>query len=154
MLTRIVAVLRRFWTETRGAVTVEFVIAMPLLMAVLAFSTQYGRAMQARAVLDVAVRDAARLLSRAPVADPVVDSTNAAGQVPEPFIDVAELMIINRLGTLAEEVRFTEITADTQEVTIAVEIDVEFPFLSAISFGENDISEITMTANEVWPRAE
>jgi Flp pilus assembly protein TadG len=152
VLVQLCNLARQFWTRTRGAVTVEFVVSLPLLIAVLAFSTQYGRAIQARNTLDVAVRDAARLLSRAPVADAATDFQSVPGTVPEVFITSARQLVTDRVAGLMEEVTFTEIRSDATGSVVEVEAVLEFPFLSAFSFGEADFSEITLVTREAWPR--
>lgn len=136
---------RQFWRNCRGAVTVEFVVSLPVLVAVLAFSTQYGRMMQARSALDVAVRDAARLISRAPLAE------DGSG-VPPIFLTHAQNMISNRVGCIAEEITFVTVTGTAVLTTVEVEAKIEFPFLNAFSFGENDLDDVTLRAAEVWPR--
>lgn len=138
--------IRRFAAASRGAVTVEFVVTLPVLIAVLAFASQYGRAMQVRNALDVATRDATRFLSRAPL--------NQTGQVPPTFVGNAEQLVLNRIDGLADDVRFVSVTSDALAAQMEVEVDVSFPWLALVSFGENDYTSITMTAGEVWPRTE
>ena len=59
--------IRRFAAASRGAVTVEFVVKLPVLITVLVFVSQHERAIQVRNALDVATRDATGFLSRAPL---------------------------------------------------------------------------------------
>jgi len=56
---------RNFLKDKAGSVTVEFVIALPILLAILAFAVQYGNALKVRNNLDVASRDAARYRPKA-----------------------------------------------------------------------------------------
>lgn len=55
-----------FARDRRGSNTVEFVISIPILLAVLVLSTEYGKILHQRTVLDSAVADATRYLSRVP----------------------------------------------------------------------------------------
>lgn len=83
--------IRKFVGDTRGAITVEFVVTLPILLAALGFAEQYGQAMQTRNSLDVAARDAARLISRAPL-----DPTGTT--VPDVFLCAARGIIQARMG--------------------------------------------------------
>ncbi|MEM9011868.1 MAG: TadE/TadG family type IV pilus assembly protein [Pseudomonadota bacterium] len=140
--------VERFKRDKRGAATVEFVIALPVLLAVLVFSTQYGRAMQVRNALDVAVRDAARFLSRAPL---------AGDSVPAAFVTEAESLITSRMGEAVESVNFVEVSGSTAQAEVTVVANVRLPLLRLIrqiAGGEGDLSSIPMHASEVWPRTE
>ncbi|MEL6679839.1 MAG: TadE family protein [Pseudomonadota bacterium] len=134
----------------QGAVTVEFVVTLPILFAVLAFASQYGRAMQVRNAMDVAVRDAARYIARAPSVD---------GIVPGAFTSKATQLVTARIlssGNAVTAVNSVNITVGSDDITVDVEVLVEFPFLSAIGTGGAgaDLSSITMNATESWPRTE
>lgn len=83
--------IRSFVSDTRGAITVEFVVTLPILLAALGFAEQYGQAMQTRNSLDVAARDAARFISRAPL-----DPTGTT--VPDTFLCTARGIIETRMG--------------------------------------------------------
>ena len=83
--------IRRFFGESQGAITVEFVVTLPILLAALGFAEQYGQAMQTRNSLDVAARDAARFISRAPL-----DPTGTT--VPDLFLCTARGIIETRMG--------------------------------------------------------
>ncbi len=136
--------MRRWLHETRAAVTVEFVIAVPLLLAVLAFTVQYGYAMQVRNALDVAVRDAARYLSRAPI-DPVT------GVIHQVFLDRAAALVNERIAdTATVEVEDIVVTGDF--AAIRATASVELPLLSVFVFltGSDDPARITMIACEGW----
>ena len=140
--------LRVFATETRGAVTVEFVIAIPLLLAVLAFAVQYGYAMQVRNALDVAVRDAARYMSRAPI-DPVTNAVDPA------FLARATALVNNRISDSAlVEVNDLVITADI--VAVKATATVELPLLQVLGwFSGNDTAQtIAMVSCEGWQVSE
>ncbi|WP_283810337.1 TadE/TadG family type IV pilus assembly protein [Pontivivens nitratireducens] len=83
--------IRKFFGDSQGAITVEFVVTLPVLLAALGFAEQYGQAMQTRNSLDVAARDAARFISRAPL-----DPTGTT--VPDEFLCKARGIIETRMG--------------------------------------------------------
>ena len=83
--------IRNFLRDSQGAITVEFVVTLPILLAALGFAEQYGQAMQTRNSLDVAARDAARFISRAPL-----DPTGTT--VPDVFLCAARGIIETRMG--------------------------------------------------------
>jgi hypothetical protein len=66
---KIAAPLRTFLPDNSGSMTVEFVATVPLLLAALLFSFEFGRALWAYDVVSRDVRDAVRYLSRAPAAN-------------------------------------------------------------------------------------
>lgn len=86
------ACLRRFFGDERASVTVDFVISIPILLAVLVLTTEYGRMLQMRSTLENAVADAARYLSRVPL-----DASGAA--FPAPVVEMAEGLIVSRVNT-------------------------------------------------------
>jgi Flp pilus assembly protein TadG len=136
-----------FKRDTSGTVTVEFVITLPFLIGVLAFASQYGQAMQVRNALDIATRDAARYMARAPL--------NGTGSTIDPiFIANAQTLINRRLGSAVEAVRFNTLTSTADVTMVDVEVDVSFPLLEWIDRGEGgtDFSSFTMEATETWPR--
>lgn len=86
------AALRRFAADERASVSVDFVISIPILLAVLVLTSEYGRVLQMRSTLNNAVADAARYLSRAPL--------NEAGDAfPEIVVSRAEALITGRIAT-------------------------------------------------------
>lgn len=163
--------LRTFLGDARGAITVEFVVTLPILLAALGFAEQYGHAMRVRNSMDVAARDAARFLSRAPI-----DETT--GQVPDVFVCTAEAIITTRLGDsvvlasgerqnftaigcsgfytdnttrqVAYEVNGEPVTdsiaiiADENGTQVTIQAYVDFPFLEWINYRETDV-EFTTT---------
>jgi Flp pilus assembly protein TadG len=136
--------LGRFGAEPDGAVTVEFVIAVPLLLAVLAFAVQYGYAMQVRNALDVAVRDAARYMSRAPI-DPATSLVDAG------FLTKATELVQTRIGATAQiSVDDLRITAST--AAIKATATVSLPLLEVLVFvtGTPGFSQIAMVSCEGW----
>lgn len=60
---------RRLGRGENGAVTVEFVLAFPLLVAALVFAAEYGRVIQVNTALEKAVDDATLFLAKSPVSD-------------------------------------------------------------------------------------
>jgi len=140
--------LTEFGAGTAGAVTVEFVIAVPLLLGVLAFAVQYGYAMQVRNALDVAVRDAARYMSRAPV-DPSTNSIDAA------FLTKASQLVHDRIASSAS------VTVNDMEITgsiaaIKATARVELPLLQVLGWfsGDAQVSSIDMVSCEGWTVSE
>lgn len=140
--------VRRFAEDRSGAVTVEFVIAVPLLLAVLAFAVQYGYAMQVRNALDVAVRDAARYLSRAPV-----DAATAT--VDGAFVTKAQNLVRARISATAT-VTVNDLFVSEAGVAIKATASVQLPIFSAISAlsGQPGIDHIDMVACEAWTVSE
>jgi Flp pilus assembly protein TadG len=53
-----------FWRQRSGSATVEFVCTIPLILAAMAFSFEFGRALWAHQILTENVRSAVRFLSR------------------------------------------------------------------------------------------
>lgn len=82
---------RRWLADRSASVTVDFIVSVPILLAVLVLTSEYGRVLQARAALDGAVADAARYLSRAPL-----DETGEA--FPPGVVEIADGLIRARLG--------------------------------------------------------
>ena len=66
---KIARVLQTLFKDNSGSMTVEFVATLPLLLAALLFSFEFGRALWAYDVVSRDVRDAVRYLSRAPAAN-------------------------------------------------------------------------------------
>ena len=137
--------IRRFGSDTRASVTVEFVIALPVLLAMLAFSVQYGNALKVRNNLDVAARDAARYLARAPL-----DPTGTA--VDQVFIDRARQLIAERVATSKATVANFTATSDVTASNVNVTINVPFPLLTYIGLFNTVDANIPMSASENWTR--
>jgi len=137
--------IRRFGADAYGSVTVEFVIALPILLAMLAFSVQYGNALKVRNSLDVASRDAARYLARAPL--------NQAGTaVDQVFLDRAEQIIQDRVITTQSSIASFSANSDMTTATIDVTINVPFPLLTYIGLFNSVDANIPMSASETWAR--
>jgi len=136
----IVGRTKKFAWDDRASVSVDFVVAIPILLAVLVFTSEYGRVLQMRTVLDNAVADAARYLARAPKDD-------ATDQFPPDVIAIAEQIILSRVNVehiaigapVVEEVPSNS-TIPYETVSLTVSIGVATPAISVIalaSYGEN-----------------
>lgn len=126
-----------FIKDDRASVSVDFVVAIPILLAVLVFTSEYGRVLQMRTVLDNAVSDATRYLARAEWDD------NKA--YPPEVIAVAEQIITQRINVqhIAIGAPFPDKIPGTDDdtVSLTVSIGVETPAISVISliaYGEKD----------------
>lgn len=86
------AMIRRFAKDQSASVSVDFVISIPILLAVLVLTAEYGRVLQMRSTLDNAVADAARYLSRVPL-----DETGMA--FPPASVAIAEGLITSRVNS-------------------------------------------------------
>lgn len=104
-ITALIAVARQFFADQRGAAGAEFAIMLPLPIAVTLLAAEYGNGLMTRDALDLALRDATRLLSRAPLA--VEDQGGV--EVPvfhDAFVERARTMIAERTGVAPEAVTF------------------------------------------------
>lgn len=171
--------IRGILGDTRGAITVEFVVTLPILLAALGFAEQYGQAMQTRNSLDVAARDAARFLSRAPL-----DPTGTT--VPDVFQCAARGIIEARMGdsiTLfdggsdgLEQLGCTgfytnnsgevatgsdgqpivdsiSIVATADSTIVTIRAFAEFSFVKFIGFRQTDVEFTTVNGNAVYRQA-
>ncbi len=136
---------RKFLNDINGSSTVEFVIALPILLAMLAFAVQYGNALKIRNNLDMASRDAARYLARAPL--------NAAGNDVDVFFkNTAQQLVSSRVtGTKNTISAFTSVS-DATSATVDVTIDVPFPLLQWIGLLDPEHATLSMSASETWSR--
>ena len=127
--------------DDRASVSVDFVVAIPILLAVLVFTSEYGRVLQMRTVLDNAVSDATRYLARAPIDD-------NTGQFPDDVVTIARQFITERINV--QHVAVSQPVTNTvsssastsyDTVSLTVSIGVETPAISVISlltYGEKD----------------
>lgn len=96
--------LHRLLRDERGTASMEFAVMLPLLLAPLILTAEYGQALSERERLDSALADATSMLSQAPAmpglteADPPMIYTH--------FIEKARDMIEARLGHGAEVTGF------------------------------------------------
>jgi Flp pilus assembly protein TadG len=126
---------------------VEFVIALPLLLAMLAFAVQYGNALKVRNNLDIASRDAARYLARVPL-----QQTGSDISVAQVFIDQARSIIENRLGSSDSMITNFDSSTDAIQASVDVTIQVPFPLLEWIGLFDQTDASLTMNASERWTR--
>lgn len=125
---------RRFASDTRASVSVDFVVSIPILLAVLVFTTEYGRVLQMRTVLDNAVADASRYLARAPLND-------EENGFPSSVIAVAETLITSRVNTDLVAISAPEIvdqtsqtsSSDFRTVSLSAAVGVSTPALSILA---------------------
>lgn len=132
--------LAGFAKDDRASVSVDFVVAIPILLAVLVFTSEYGRVLQMRTVLDNAVSDATRYLARAPRGENCAypaEVTNVAKQLISQRINVKHMAIGNpQCPDLS-----TSANPDYKAVSLTVSIGVETPAISVISliaYGEKE----------------
>ncbi|MGF1444843.1 MAG: TadE/TadG family type IV pilus assembly protein [Pikeienuella sp.] len=94
--------IRGYWACERGAAGAEFVIMLPLGLMVLIIAAEYGEGLIMRERLDSSLRDAIRILSRAPL------DVDVSGN-PKLYADfetVAKAIIADRTGRDIGEVAF------------------------------------------------
>lgn len=143
--------LAGFAKDDRASVSVDFVVAIPILLAVLVFTSEYGRVLQMRTVLDNAVSDATRYLARAPRGE------NCA--YPPEVTDIAKQLISQRINVNHIAIGNPDCSApptaanidDYQAVSLTVSIGVETPAISVISliaYGEKDPKIVVEESSE------
>lgn len=137
--------IRNFLSDKAGSSTVEFVIALPVLLAMLAFSVQYGNALKVRNNLDIASRDAARYLARAPLD---VSGTD----VDQVFKDRARAIVAARVATTKSTIATFSPTSNSTVATVAVTIDVPFPLLKWLGLLSSADASLSMSSAESWAR--
>ncbi len=93
--------LARFLADQRGAAGAEFAIMLPLPLAITLLAAEYGNGLMTREALDSALRDATRLLSRAPLAE-----EDGRPAFHAHFLSEAARMVAERTGRGPEEIRF------------------------------------------------
>ena len=121
-----------FAKDDAAAVSVDFVVAIPILLAVLVFTSEYGRVLQMRSVLDNAVSDATRYLARAPL---------TGNAFPAEIVEVAEQIIRQRVNVQHIAIAPPEITPNVPAsatssyttVSLTVSVGIETPAISVIS---------------------
>ena len=145
MAHRFANLVKIFGKDCRGSSTVEFVIALPVLLAMLAFSVQYGNALKVRNNLDIASRDAARYLARAPL--------NTAGtDVDVVFKTRAQQIISDRVVNTKSTIASYSSTSDSTAATVNVTINVPFPLLKWMGLFTDTNPTLSMSASETWAR--
>lgn len=145
MTSRLRSLFSVFRTDTRGGATVEFVIALPILLAIMGFSVQYGHALSVRNSLDIASRDAARYLARAPL--------STSGDIDPVFLINAYDIIDSRVSGGDSVITDFTPTSTTANATISVTVNVRFPLLKIISLFDSSDPTVALTATESWARS-
>ncbi len=145
MTCRSSAKVRNFVSDSDGSSTVEFVLALPVLLAMLAFAVQYGNALKVRNNLDIASRDAARYLARAPL--------NEAGTGIDAYFKVrARQIVADRVENTRSKISNFAPESNATTATVAVTIDVPFPLLSWIALFDTATPSLSMSSAESWAR--
>ena len=125
---------RKFLQDRRASVSVDFVVSIPILLAVLVFTTEYGRVLQMRTVLDNAVSDATRYLARAPL------NEEGTGYSPA-VIGIARQLITSRvnsnqinIGTpVISDLTARTSSSDYRTVSLSAAVGVVTPALSVLA---------------------
>lgn len=136
---------RKFLSDTAGSSTVEFVIALPILLGMLAFSVQYGNALKVRNNLDIASRDAARYLARAPL-------DTSGNDVDVVFKTRARNLVEARVANTKSTISTFTPTSNATVATVTVTIDVPFPLLKWIGLFSTAAPTLSMSSVESWAR--
>ena len=131
--------------DDRGSSTVEFVIALPILLAMLAFSVQYGNALKVRNNLDIASRDAARYLARAPL-------DSSGNNVDSYFTNQAQQIVTSRIASTKSSIASFTSSSNATAATVDVTINVPFPLLRWIGLFDTATANLSMSASESWAR--
>jgi len=95
-----------FARDERGAASVEFVTMTPLLAAILVMAAEYGNALMTREALDSALRDATRILSRAPLDETQDSNGNDVPAFFDFFLTEAQNIVAQRTQRQPEDVTF------------------------------------------------
>lgn len=124
----------RFFADKRASVSVDFVISMPILLAVLVLTSEYGRVLQMRTALDNAVADANRYLARVPF-DETCNCFDTG------IVAVAEQLITSRINTrhIAISAPRLEGDDDFRTVQLSAAVGVVSPALSVLSIGSPNL---------------
>lgn len=160
-LSKIRSDLRRFLTEDDGTAGLEFVCASPLLLGVLVFTAEYGQAMRARLVLDSAVQDAARYLSRAPVNRGADDANgNPTIVFYTKFVNEANAAFFRRMndgdtttGGLNIQVRTVDATNFREPyyvIDVAGTVTINMPLLSLINIFSRSSKDGRLVEEEIY----
>lgn len=133
--------IRRYLADQRGTASMEFVVALPLLLGPLVIFAEYGEALSKREQLDSAVADAVQLLANSPAwpgpteADPPM--------LYRVFVDRAAGLIAERLGTTPGAIGFAygvtgdlsggQLRAPFYQVTVSATVALDMGMLSFIN---------------------
>lgn len=117
---------RAFAADRAASVTVDFIVSIPILLGVLVLTTEYGKILNTRTVLDNAVADATRYLTRVPL-----DGSN---HLPPASIAIAENIIRARMNTELISIGQPDVqTGAINTVRLEAAVGVETPALALLS---------------------
>jgi len=122
--------MREYFADKKGTVSVDFIISIPILLAVLVLTSEYGKLLQARSTLDNAVADATRYLSRLEV-----DPTTM--QYDPLVIAQAEQLITSRINSRFINIR-TEAPDESGQyptVSLSASVGILSPALGLLNVG-------------------
>ncbi len=127
--------LKAWLSDRRGSVSVDFIVSIPILLAVLVLTSEYGRVLQVRSTLDNAVSDATRYLARVPL--------QADGASYDPaIVAIAEDLIRRRINSEFIAIGTPRITAvdGYQTIELAAAVGVLTPALQVLGVGSPNIT--------------
>ena len=127
--------LKAWLSDQRGSMSIDFVVSIPILLAVLVITSEYGRVLQARSALDNAVSDATRYLAR-------VEFEDQANQTySDEVVAFAEDLIRSRLNArfIAVGSPVISTAGGFETVELSAAIGVETPALQLLGLGSNQI---------------
>ncbi len=148
-----------FLDDERGTASLEFVVALPLLMVPLILFAEYGEALSKREQLDSALADAVQLLAASPAwpgptpADPP--------RLYRPFVDRAARLVAQRMGAPVGSIGFAyDVTGDLSGgalrtpfhlVTVRASVTLDqglLAFINAFSGAEDVPTVLTLVAED------
>lgn len=144
---RLADLAARLWKDEQGQAGLEFVVTLPLLVGVATIAAEYGEGLQKRALLDSAVREATRLLSRAPGEISYgISEIGARVRIHAPFVFAARSLVAERMNMPAEDIDFgiEIVVVDEGEnfrggyyvITVDASIDISMPLLGLFDIDE------------------
>lgn len=96
LLSNIMANLRQFLADDRGAAGIEFLCTLPLLIGTMVLTAEYGNALRTKMVLNTATADVTRFLARTPLQE---DPANPGGlSFYNNFLIDAQAILDARMG--------------------------------------------------------
>lgn len=131
----LITMLREFLRDESAAAGLEFVTTLPLLVGTMVFTSEYGRALQVRMVLDSATQDVARFLARSPGFDD--GSGNLV--IEPPFLTAAQSMMESRMNggvDMSVDVATVDATSfrtDYHVVEVTTTVRISMPLLTFIN---------------------
>ncbi len=147
-----------FLGDERGTASLEFVVALPLLMVPLILFAEYGEALSKREQLDSALADAVQLLAASPAWPGATPSDPP--QLLRPFVDRAARLVAQRMGQPVRGIAFSyDVTPDLSAgslripfhlITVRASVVLDQGLLSFINAftAENDVPTVLVLAAE------